>query len=171
VYDLLERCETPPQWEFRDVSSPSVPAGPTTRDSSAPPSLLPFTASKIFSRRRDDRDVAERVRVRERQGIHDPPLHAAAWSRSRRPGGRADHLRGLPPMLVHGGAGDVLSEDAAALAAHARAAGMDATRRQVPEMVNVWHVFAGGTMRETHTQVVESVTSEADSLLYEHPRG
>ena len=25
------------------MSNPSVPAGPTTRDSSAPPSLLPFT--------------------------------------------------------------------------------------------------------------------------------
>jgi hypothetical protein len=43
VYDLVERCETPRQWEFRDVSSPSVPAGPTTRDTNAPSSLLPFT--------------------------------------------------------------------------------------------------------------------------------
>jgi hypothetical protein len=46
VYDLVERCETPPQWEFRDASNPSVPAGRTTPDTSAPPSLLPFTRGR-----------------------------------------------------------------------------------------------------------------------------
>jgi acetyl esterase/lipase len=64
-------------------------------------------------------------------------------------------LRGLPPMLVHGGGGDVLCEDAAALAAHARAAGMDVTHRQVPEMVHVWHVFAGRVPEAT--EAVEEI--------------
>jgi len=41
VYDLVERCETPPRWESRDVSNPAVPAGPTSRYTSEPPSSLP----------------------------------------------------------------------------------------------------------------------------------
>ena len=99
--DLVERCETPPRREFRDVSNPSVPAGPTTRDSSAPPSLLPFTASKIFSRRGDDQDVAERVRVRERQGIHDPPLHHLAEPARPRSANRADRRPGQRCLKRH----------------------------------------------------------------------
>ena len=52
-------------------------------------------------------------------------------------------LTGLPPLLIHGGGGDVMCNDAARLAARARAYGVDVTHRQVPEMMHVWHVFAG----------------------------
>jgi len=52
-------------------------------------------------------------------------------------------LRGLPPMLIHGGTGDVMCNDAARLADRARSAGVDVTHRQVPDMMHVWHVFAG----------------------------
>jgi len=64
-------------------------------------------------------------------------------------------LSGLPPMLIHGGGGDSLCSDAAALAAHARAAGVDVTHRQVPEMVHVWHVFAGRVPEST--EAVEDI--------------
>jgi acetyl esterase/lipase len=64
-------------------------------------------------------------------------------------------LRGLPPMLLHGGGGDVMCDDAAVLAAHARAAGVDVTHRQVPEMVHVWHVFAGRVPEAT--EAVEEI--------------
>ena len=64
-------------------------------------------------------------------------------------------LRGLPPMLLHGGGGDVMCDDAAMLAAHARAAGVDVTHRQVPEMMHVWHVFAGRVPEAT--EAVEEI--------------
>jgi acetyl esterase/lipase len=58
-------------------------------------------------------------------------------------------------MLLHGGGGDVMCDDAAVLAAHARAAGVDVTHRQVPEMLHVWHVFAGRVPEAT--EAVEEI--------------
>ena len=55
---------------------------------------------------------------------------------------RAD-LRGLPPLLVHVGAAEVLVADAEALAERARAAGVAVTLEVWPEMIHVWHIFAG----------------------------
>ena len=78
-------------------------------------------------------------------------------------------LRGLPPMLVHGGGGDALCEDAAALAAHARAAGVDVTHRQAPEMVHVWHVFAGRVPEAT--EAVEDIGAFVQRRFAAAPAG
>ena len=50
-------------------------------------------------------------------------------------------LRGLPPLLIHVGSDEVLLDDAAGLAARARAAGVDVTLREWPQMIHVWHWF------------------------------
>jgi acetyl esterase/lipase len=86
-------------------------------------------------------------------------------------------LRGLPPILTHGGTGDVMCNDAARLADRARSAGVDVTHRQVPEMLHVWHVFAGRVPEST--EAVSDVGSFArrrfgeynmasDSVSFEH---
>jgi acetyl esterase/lipase len=56
--------------------------------------------------------------------------------------GRAD-LRGLPPLLVHVGDLEVLLDDARLVAERARAAGVEVTFAEVPEVIHVWHLFAG----------------------------
>ena len=50
-------------------------------------------------------------------------------------------LRGLPPLLVHVGSDEVLLDDAIGLGARARAAGVDVTVEEWPQMVHVWHWF------------------------------
>lgn len=52
-------------------------------------------------------------------------------------------LRGLPPLLVHVGEAEILLDEAKVLAERARAAGVEATLEVWPEMIHVWHVFAG----------------------------
>jgi acetyl esterase/lipase len=75
----------------------------------------------------------------------------------------AADLRGLPPMLIHGGTGDVMCNDAARLAEKARAAEVDVTHRQVPEMLHVWHVFAGRVPEAT--EAVEDIGAFARRRL------
>jgi acetyl esterase/lipase len=58
-------------------------------------------------------------------------------------------LSGLPPLIIYGGGGDVMCNDAARLAERARIAEIDVTHRQVPEMMHVWHVFAGRVPEST----------------------
>ena len=55
---------------------------------------------------------------------------------------RAD-LRGLPPLLIQVGSDEVLLDDATALAARARACGVDVDLQVWPEMIHVWQMFAG----------------------------
>ena len=50
-------------------------------------------------------------------------------------------LRGLPPLLIQVGAGEVLVDDATTLADRAKAAGLDATLEVWDHMVHVWHWF------------------------------
>jgi len=50
-------------------------------------------------------------------------------------------LHGLPPLLIHVGSEEVLLDDAAGLADHARAAGVDATLEVWEQMIHVWHWF------------------------------
>jgi epsilon-lactone hydrolase len=52
-------------------------------------------------------------------------------------------LSGLPPLLVHVGDHEVLLDDAVALAERAGAAGVDVELWVAPEMIHVWHAFAG----------------------------
>jgi epsilon-lactone hydrolase len=61
----------------------------------------------------------------------------------RNPLANAQHadLRGLPPLLVLAGGAEVLLDDARALAARARAAGVDVTLEVEPDMVHAWVVF------------------------------
>ena len=52
-------------------------------------------------------------------------------------------LRGLPPLLIHVGDAEILLDDARALADRAEASGVDVTLEIWPDMVHVWHIFAG----------------------------
>jgi epsilon-lactone hydrolase len=53
------------------------------------------------------------------------------------------NLHGLPPLLIHVGEAEILVDDARVLAERARIAGVDVTLEVWPEMIHVWHVFAG----------------------------
>jgi epsilon-lactone hydrolase len=61
---------------------------------------------------------------------------------------RAD-LTGLPPILVHVGEAEVLIDDAVLFADNARRAGVDVTIEAWPDMIHVWHVFAGRVPEST----------------------
>lgn len=52
-------------------------------------------------------------------------------------------LSGLPPLLIHVGAREILLDDAVALARAAGIAGSEACLSIWPGMVHVWHLFAG----------------------------
>ncbi len=52
-------------------------------------------------------------------------------------------LSGLPPLLIHVGDHEVLLDDSVLLAERARAAGVDVELWVAPEMIHVWHAFAG----------------------------
>ena len=56
--------------------------------------------------------------------------------------GKAD-LTGLPPLLVHVGGAEVLLDQSQAIVERALACGVDAVLEVWPDMVHVWHVFAG----------------------------
>ncbi|MGH7865731.1 MAG: alpha/beta hydrolase, partial [Candidatus Binataceae bacterium] len=51
-------------------------------------------------------------------------------------------LRGLPPMLIHVGAAEVLLDDSTRLAERARSVGVEVNIEVWDDMVHVWHVFA-----------------------------
>jgi epsilon-lactone hydrolase len=61
----------------------------------------------------------------------------------RNPLANAQHadLRGLPPLLVLAGGAEVLLDDARALAARARDAGVDVTLEVEPDMIHAWMLF------------------------------
>jgi monoterpene epsilon-lactone hydrolase len=74
------------------------------------------------------RDYASRFVGRE--NLRNPlaaPLHA--------------DLRGLPPLLILAGGAEVLLDDARAIAANARAAGVDVTFEVEPDMIHAWFLF------------------------------
>ena len=50
-------------------------------------------------------------------------------------------LTGLPPLLIQVGSAEVLYSDSETLANNARAAGVEATLEEWPDMVHVWHLF------------------------------
>ncbi len=52
-------------------------------------------------------------------------------------------LAGLPPLLIHVGDHETLLDDSTRLADRASAAGVDVELLVAPEMIHVWHVFAG----------------------------
>ena len=52
-------------------------------------------------------------------------------------------LAGLPPLLVHVGDHETLLDDSTMLAERAAAAGVDVELWVAPEMIHVWHLFAG----------------------------
>jgi epsilon-lactone hydrolase len=67
------------------------------------------------------------------------------------PGASPAHadLAGLPPLLVHVGEAEVLLDDAVLLAESGRRDGVDVTLEAWPDMVHVWHVFAGRVPEST----------------------
>lgn len=68
-------------------------------------------------------------------------------------------LTGLPPVLVQVGTAEVLLDDARLLAERAAAQGADVTVQEWPDMVHVWHVFAGRVPEAT-----DAVASVAEFL-------
>lgn len=52
-------------------------------------------------------------------------------------------LAGLPPLLIEVGTAEVLLDDARRVAARAASAGVDVTTYEGPDLVHVWHFFAG----------------------------
>jgi acetyl esterase/lipase len=50
-------------------------------------------------------------------------------------------LHGLPPLLIQVGTSETLLDDARRLARRAKAAGVDVTIEEWPDMVHVWHMF------------------------------
>jgi monoterpene epsilon-lactone hydrolase len=52
-------------------------------------------------------------------------------------------LGGLPPLLIHVGDHETLLDDSSMLADRAVAAGVDVELWVAPEMIHVWHLFAG----------------------------
>jgi monoterpene epsilon-lactone hydrolase len=52
-------------------------------------------------------------------------------------------LTGLPPLLIQVGEAEILLGDARALADRARDHGVEVTLEVWPDMIHVWHVFAG----------------------------
>lgn len=52
-------------------------------------------------------------------------------------------LSKLPPLLVEVGTAETLLDDARRLTARARAAGVDVTLLEAPDLIHVWHFFAG----------------------------
>jgi len=50
-------------------------------------------------------------------------------------------LHGLPPLLIQVGTSETLLDDARRLAGRAKAAGVDVTIEEWPDMVHVWHMF------------------------------
>jgi acetyl esterase/lipase len=50
-------------------------------------------------------------------------------------------LRGLPPLLIQVGTSETLLDDARRLAERAKAAGVDVTLEEWPDMLHVWHMF------------------------------
>jgi monoterpene epsilon-lactone hydrolase len=69
----------------------------------------------------------------------------------RHPGASPAHadLTGLPPILVHVGEAEVLLDDAVLLAENGRRDGVDVTLEAWPDMIHVWHVFAGRVPEST----------------------
>jgi len=51
-------------------------------------------------------------------------------------------LQGLPPLLIHTGASELLRDEAVALAKKAEQSGVPVTLEVWPEMVHCWHLFA-----------------------------
>jgi monoterpene epsilon-lactone hydrolase len=76
------------------------------------------------------------TRVRDAYvGVSDPraPLASPIYA----------DLSGLPPLLIQVGENEVLLDDSTRLAERAEAAGVDVTLEVWPDMIHVWHFFAG----------------------------
>lgn len=52
-------------------------------------------------------------------------------------------LSGLPPLQIEVGTAEVLLDDARRVATRAREAGVDVTTYEGPDLIHVWHFFAG----------------------------
>ncbi len=78
---------------------------------------------------------------------------------------RAD-LSGLPPLLIQVGGAELLLDDAVVLGERALADGVEVTTEVWPEMVHVWHLFAGRVPEATEAvarigEFVRSIPREA----------
>jgi phosphinothricin tripeptide acetyl hydrolase len=72
-------------------------------------------------------------------------------------------LRDLPPLHLEVGSAEVLLDDARRLAKAAQAAGLEVTLHEAPDMIHVWHFFAGIVPEADDgiARVAEFVTKQA----------
>ena len=73
-------------------------------------------------------------------------------------------LRGHPPLLVLAGGAEVLLDDARAIAARARTAGVDVTLEIEEDMIHAWHLFPFPRSRRTLERMGAYVTASVDRL-------
>ena len=72
-------------------------------------------------------------------------------------------LRGLPPLLVHGGSAEILLDDATRLAENALDAGVDVELEVWDDMIHVWHAFAD--LLPEGVQAIEGIAGFLDKRL------
>jgi len=77
-------------------------------------------------------------------GLHETARLYLAGANARDPRASPIHakLAGLPPVLVHVGTAEIISDDGIRFAERARAAGVDVTLEVWDDMIHVWHAFA-----------------------------
>ena len=105
--------------------------------------ISPWTDLALSGASMDSRAALDPMCSREKLSVHaqhylgaigaDAPLASPLYA----------DLTGLPPLLIHVGDHETLLDDSMRLAERARAAGVDVTIDAVPEMIHVWHIFAG----------------------------
>lgn len=73
-------------------------------------------------------------------------------------------LSGHPPLLVLAGGAEVLLDDARAIAARARAAGVDVTLEIEQDMIHAWHLFPFPRSRRTLERIGTYVIATLDRV-------
>lgn len=74
---------------------------------------------------------------------------------------------GLPPLLIEVGTAEVLLDDARRLAANARTSGVEVTLYEGPDLIHVWHFFAGAVPEadEGIARIATFITRHAGAAL------
>src|SRR5690606_2652253 len=100
-------------------------------------------------------DLTQSGATMEEKADVDPMVHAQDLDRwTKAYAGGADpaspsisplfaDLSGLPPLLIEVGTAEVLLDDARRVAARAGDVGVDVTTYEGPDLIHVWHFFAG----------------------------
>jgi acetyl esterase/lipase len=116
---------------------------PATPNPAGAALISPWTDLALSGASMDTRAALDPMCSRETLSVHarhylgtseaDAPLASPLYA----------DLTDLPPLLIHVGDHETLLDDSMRLAERAQAAGVDVTIEAVPEMIHVWHIFAG----------------------------